>query len=177
MGMAGILDTSRLRTFLAQRLSISPSAVEAMVLGSHGDLMVPVKSAITVNGTPVTGLLPEPELDQILQRTKDGGAEVVKLLKTGSAFYAPASSAVQMAGAILQDRHTVLPACVALDGEYGLRDVCIGVPVRLGAAGVEEIVELSLTAGERSALTASADKVRIDIKGLAALQAKAGRAP
>ncbi|MCI0457043.1 MAG: malate dehydrogenase, partial [Gemmataceae bacterium] len=164
MGMAGVLDSARLRAFIAQRLSVPPSEVQAMVLGSHGDLMVPLKRSITVRGKPLAGLLPDAEIDQLLQRTKDGGAEIVKYLKQGSAFYAPASGVVQMAEAILQDRHTVLPVCVALQGEYGLRDVCLGVPAQLGASGVERIVELDLTAEERTALAASAAKVADGIK-------------
>ena len=173
MGMAGVLDSSRLRSFIAQRLQVSPSAVQAMVLGSHGDLMVPVRSSITVNGQPAANRLPAGELEPLLQRTKDGGAEIVSLLKSGSAFYAPASSIVEMAGAILGDRHTVLPVCASLSGEYGLRDVCIGVPAQLGAPGIERIVELPLAADEQAALAASAEQVRGMIKGLAALQAGA----
>jgi len=171
MGMAGVLDSARLRAFIAQRLAVPPTAVQAMVLGSHGELMVPLRGSITVNGTPVTQLLPADELDQLLQRTRDGGAEIVSLLKQASAFYAPASGVVEMASAILQDRHAVLPVCVALQGEYGLRDVCIGVPAQLGASGVERIVELDLTPDERAALTASAAQVSAGIKRLATLQA------
>ena len=169
MGMAGVLDSARLRAFIAERASVSPSDVEAMVLGSHGDLMVPLNSSITVRGEPVARVIPEAELDHILQRTKDGGAEVVKLLKTGSAFYAPASGIVEMVGAILQDRHVVLPVCAWLDGEYGLRDVCIGVPAQLGAAGIERVVPMTLTNEERAALVASAEEVRKGIKSLATL--------
>ena len=174
LGMAGVLDSARLRAFLAQRLGVAPAAVQAMVLGSHGDLMVPLRSSVTVNGRPVTGQVPAEELERIFQRTRDGGAEIVALLKQGSAFYAPASGAAAMAEAILRDAHAVLPACAWLDGEYGLRDVCIGVPVRLGAAGIEQVVELPLAPDERAALAASADKVREGIRSLAALQA-AGR--
>ena len=173
MGMAGVLDSARLRSFIAQRLQVGPSAVQAMVLGSHGDLMVPLRSSFTVNGKPVEGLLSPSELEQLLQRTKDGGAEIVSLLKAGSAFYAPASSVVEMAGAILGDRHAVLPVCAWLSGEYGLRDVCIGVPVQLGAPGIERVVELPLAKNEQAALTASAEQVRGMIKSLAALQASA----
>ena len=171
MGMAGVLDTARLRAFIAQRLGVPPSAVQAMVLGSHGDLMVPLRGSITVNGRPVTERLPPAEVDRVLQRTKDGGAELVALLKQGSAFYAPASGVVEMAGAILQDRHAVLPVCAALQGEYGLREVCLGVPAQLGIAGVERIVELELTPEERAALAAAAEQVRAGIKNLASLQA------
>ncbi len=171
MGMAGVLDSARLRTFISQRLQVSPADVEAMVLGSHGDLMVPIRGSITVQGKPVTDRLPASELDQMLQRTKDGGAEIVALLKQGSAFYAPASGIVQMVSAILRNAHTVLPVCAWLEGEYGLRDVAIGVPVQLGVAGIERIVELALNAEERAALSASATQVSQMIAGLRNLQA------
>ena len=144
-----------------------------MVLGSHGDLMVPLASSITVRGKPVTALLGADELQQVFQRTRDGGAEIVSLLKQGSAFYAPASSVVDMVQAILRDTHAVLPVCAWLQGEYGLRDVCIGVPAQLGAAGVERIVELALSPDERAALGASARQVSEGIKSLATLQASA----
>jgi malate dehydrogenase len=173
MGMAGVLDTARLRALIAQRLAVSPADVQAMVLGSHGDLMVPLTRSITVKGEPVTTWLSNGEVDRLLQRTKDGGAEIVALLKQGSAFYAPSSGVVEMACAILQDRHTVLPVCVALQGEYGLRDVCLGVPAQLGAVGIERVVELTLTPEERSALIASAGQVSDGIRSLAALQASA----
>ena len=166
MGMAGVLDSARLRSFIAQRLSVPPTDVQAMVLGSHGDLMVPLTGTITVRGEPVTKRISADELNQILQRTKDGGAEIVKLLKQGSAFYAPASGVVEMVSAILTDSHAVLPVCAWLQGEYGLRDVCIGVPVRLGASGIERIVELPLSPEERAALTASAGQVSEGIKRL-----------
>lgn len=169
MGMAGVLDSARLRSFIAQRLNVAPAEVRAMVLGSHGDLMVPLKSSITVKGEPVTKRLATTELDQILQRTKDGGAEVVALLKQGSAFYAPASGVVEMASAILRDTHEVLPVCAWLEGEYGLRDLCIGVPAQLGAAGIEKVAEFSLTPEERAALAASAEQVRQGIHSLAKL--------
>ena len=171
LGMAGVLDSARLRTFVAQRLHVAPASVDAMVLGSHGDLMVPVPSSITVDGRPLGDRIPEPELAQIVQRTKDGGAEIVGLLKQGSAFYAPASSVVQMTRAMLQDRHTVLPVCAWLEGEYGLRDVCIGVPAQLGAVGVERIVEVPLEASAVAALKASSDTVRRGIAELMALSA------
>ena len=145
-----------------------------MVLGSHGDLMVPIVGSITVKGEPVTKRLPASELAALLQRTKDGGAEIVSLLKHSSAFYAPASGVVEMAGAILQHRHTVLPVCASLDGEYGLRDVCIGVPAQLGSGGIERIVELPLSPEERSALVAAASQVRSGIHALAARQGSPG---
>ena len=171
MGMAGVLDSARLRAFIAQRLAVPAADVQAMVLGSHGDLMVPLKSSITVKGEPVTNWLSADELEPLLQRTKEGGAEIVALLKQGSAFYAPASGVVEMAGAILEDRHAVLPVCAALQGEYGLRDVCIGVPAQLGAVGIERVVELPLTPEERTALSASAGQISEGIKSLATLQA------
>ena len=171
MGMAGVLDSARLRAFIAQRLAVPPSDVQAMVLGSHGDLMVPVLGSITVKGKPVAVQLPANELAALLERTKTGGAEIVALLKQGSAYYAPASSVVEMAGAILQDRHAVLPVCASLEGEYGLRDVCIGVPAQLGAGGIERIVELPLSDEERAALTAAAAQVRSGITALASLHA------
>ncbi len=170
MGMAGVLDSARLRAFLAQRLSVAPNDIQAMVLGSHGDLMVPIKHSMTVKGKPVDGQLPSAELEHILQRTRDGGAEIVALLKQGSAFYAPASGVVEMASAILQDMHAVLPVCAKLDGEYGLRDVCIGVPAQLGAKGIERVIELDLSVEERAALTASARQVGEMTERLAALQ-------
>ncbi|MBI3323260.1 MAG: malate dehydrogenase [Candidatus Omnitrophica bacterium] len=177
MGMAGVLDSARLRFFVAERLKVSVKEVEAMVLGGHGDSMVPLPRHTTVSGRPITELLPKPEIDQIMQRTRDGGAEVVKLLKTGSAFYAPASSVADMAQAILGDERRVLPACVRLSGEYGLKDVFCGVPARLGARGVEEVVELSLAPEERAALAASAQGVREEMQALDALlkQPAAGR--
>lgn len=171
MGMAGILDSARLRAFVAMRLNKLPSDVEAVVLGSHGDLMVPLKNSITVEGKPISDFLPDDELEEMLQRTKDGGAEIVKLLKKGSAFYAPASGVAQMVTAILSDSHTVLPVCTALNGEYGLKDVCIGVPARLGAKGIEEVVEIKLKPDEIKQLSTAADKVRESIKSLASVQA------
>ena len=170
MGMAGVLDSARLRAFLAERLSVSPREIDATVLGSHGDLMVPLKSSVTVKGRPLSEVLPDDELESLLRRTRDAGAQIVKLLKQGSAYYAPASAVVEMARAILRDTHTILAVCARLDGEYGLRDVCIGVPAQLGANGIERIVELALTPGERQALTASAAKVSEGMKQLAALQ-------
>ncbi len=171
MGMAGVLDSARLRAFIAARLAVPPHDVQAMVLGSHGDLMVPVIGSITVRGEPVAARLKTEELHQLLQRTKDGGAEIVSLLKQGSAFYAPASGIVEMAGALLRDARAVLPACAWLQGEYGLREVCIGVPLELGARGIERIVEIPLASEERAALASAAAQVREAIKGLAALQA------
>ena len=169
MGMAGVLDTARLRAFIAQRLQVAPAEVQAMVLGSHGDLMVPLPGSITVRGEPAATRLNPTELSAILQRTKDGGAEMVALLKQGSAFYAPASSTVAMLEAILQNTHAVLPVCARLEGEYGLRDVCIGVPAQLGASGIERVVEQTLTADERAALRNSARQVADGLKSLSAM--------
>ena len=171
MGMAGVLDSARLRAFVARRLGVPPSDVQAMVLGSHGDLMVPLTSSLTVRGEPASKQLRDDELAQLLQRTKDGGAEIVALLKQGSAFYAPASSVVEMAGAILRDTHAVLPVCAQLQGEYGLRDVCLGVPAQLGAVGIERVVERPLSPQEHAALAASARQVSEGIQSLAALPA------
>jgi malate dehydrogenase len=167
MGMAGVLDSSRFRTFLAQEIGVSVEDVQAMVLGGHGDTMVPLLRYSTVSGIPVEKFIQPARLAEIVQRTRDGGAEIVKLLHTGSAFYAPASSAVQMAESILRDKKRLLPVAACLDGEYGLRDLYLGVPAILGARGVEKIVELELTADEKAALAKSAEEVRKGIADLA----------
>lgn len=169
MGMAGVLDSARLRFFVAERLKVSVKEVRALVLGGHGDQMVPLPCHTTVSGVPLTELLPAAEIDRLMQRTRDGGAEVVKLLKTGSAFYAPASSAADMVQAILRDEHRLLPACVQLTGSYGLRDVFCGVPVKLGRRGLEEVVELSITPQEKAALEKSAAGVREEMQAVDAL--------
>ncbi len=169
LGMAGVLDSARLRSFVAKKLKVSVKEVEAIVLGGHGDTMVPLPNCTTVRGTPITKLLPPEEVQVLIQRTRDGGAEVVKLLKTGSAFYAPASSAAQMVQAILRNEDRILPACVRLNGAYGLKEVFCGVPVKLSSQGVEEVVELPLTQEEKAALTASADAVRREMKEVDAL--------
>ena len=173
MGMAGVLDTARLRTFIAEQLRVRPTDVQAMVLGSHGDLMVPLKHSVTVQGRPATERMTPQQLTAAFERTQDVGAEIVRLLKQGSAFHAPATGVVAMARAILMNTREVLPVCASLEGEYGLRDVCIGVPAELGARGIERIVELELSDDERRALTASADQVRELIKSLAAIPAAA----
>ena len=160
VGMAGILDTARFRTFLAQELNVSVTNVQAYVLGGHGDTMVPLIKATTVGGVPVSELIESERLEEIVQRTRDGGAEIVALLKTGSAYYAPSAASAQMVEAILLDRKEILPCAAMLDGEYGISGLYVGVPVKLGAGGVEEVVEVELTAGEESALRASADAVR-----------------
>ena len=159
IGMAGILDSARFRAFLGMELGVSAADVQAMVLGGHGDSMVPLPRYTTVGGIAITELVPADRLAQIIQRTRDGGAEIVKLLKTGSAYYAPAMSAVEMVEAILTDQKRLVPCSVLLEGEYGLKDLFIGVPVMLGGKGVERIVELSLEDADRAALHKSAKDV------------------
>ena len=159
-GMAGILDTARFRTFLAAELGVSVQDVHAYVLGGHGDTMVPLVGATNVGGIPVGDLIPKDRLDAIVKRTQDGGGEIVALLKTGSAFYAPAAAVAQMVEAILFDRKQIVPCCVKLQGEYGIEGLCVGVPVKLGASGVEEVITLKLTDDEQVALGRSADAVR-----------------
>jgi malate dehydrogenase len=160
VGMAGVLDSARYRTFLAWEMGVSVASVQAMVLGGHGDDMVPIRSHTTVNGIPVATLVSAERLAAIEKRVRGAGGEVVALLKTGSAFYSPASSALQMADAYLNDRKAVLPCAAYLDGEYGLRGLYVGVPVRIGAGGVEQVLEIELTADERKALEVSASHVR-----------------
>jgi len=166
MGMAGILDSARLRAFIAMELGISGADIQAMVLGGHGDSMVPLPRFTTVAGIPVTELIPAARIAEIAQRTRDGGAEIVKLLKTGSAYYAPAMSAVEMAEAILTDQKRLAPCSVLLDGQYGMRDLFIGVPVVVGARGVEKIIELKLAAEELAALQKSGKDVASSIAEL-----------
>ncbi len=160
LGMAGILDTARFRTFLAQELNISVRDVQAYVLGGHGDTMVPLVHYTSVAGVPVSQLLPKEVLERIVQRTRDGGAEIVNLLKTGSAYYAPSAAVVEMVEAILFDQKRVLPCTAYLDGEYGIRGLYMGVPAKLGAGGVEQIVTLPLTPDEQQALQRSAKAVQ-----------------
>ena len=160
VGMAGILDTARFRTFLAQELGVSVTNVQAYVLGGHGDTMVPLIKATTVGGVPVSELIEADRLEEIVQRTRDGGAEIVALLKTGSAYYAPSAASAQMVESILLDRKEILPCAAMLDGEYGISGLYVGVPVKLGAGGVEEIIEVELTDAENAALRASADAVQ-----------------
>ena len=169
MGMAGVLDSARFRFFVAERLGVSVKDVQAMVLGGHGDSMVALAGYATVSGVPLPNVLPQAEIEKLIQRTRDGGAEVVKLLKTGSAFYAPASSVADMVQSILLDEKRILPACVRLSGQYGLKDVFCGVPVRLGSRGVEEIIEVPLTPQEKAALAASAQGVRQEMTAAEAL--------
>jgi malate dehydrogenase len=160
LGMAGVLDTARYRTFLAEAMDVSVEDIQAMVLGGHGDTMVPLVSYTTVSGIPVTQLLEQAKLDAIVDRARNGGAEIVGLLKTGSAYYAPSAAAVQMVEAIAHDKKRILPCAVWLQGEYGIRDVFCGVPVKLGRRGLEQIVDIRLTAEESKALHASAEAVR-----------------
>ncbi|MBI2884568.1 MAG: malate dehydrogenase [Candidatus Omnitrophica bacterium] len=160
LGMAGVLDSGRLRTFIAERLRVPPVDIEAMVLGSHGDLMVSVKSSIAVEGRPLSARLSADEIDRLIARTRDGGAEIVALLKTSSAYYAPASGIVRMVQAILKDERRVLPASVWLEGEYGLKDVCIGVPVELAASGWTRVIVQPLAPDEQQALSRAAGQVR-----------------
>jgi malate dehydrogenase len=160
IGMAGVLDTARYRTFLADAMNVSVNDIQAMVLGGHGDTMVPLVSYTTVSGIPVTQLLEQSKLDPILERTRNGGAEIVAFLKTGSAYYAPSAAAVEMVEAIALDRRRVLPCSAWLQGEFGLRDVFCGVPCLLGRKGLERILEIKLTEQEREDLNKSAEAVR-----------------
>ena len=160
VGMAGILDTARYRSFLAEALDVSVEDVHAYVLGGHGDTMVPLASYTTAAGIPIAELLPQEQIDQIIQRTRDGGAEIVNLLKTGSAFYAPSAAVAQMVDSIALDKKRILPCAALLDGQYGIDGLYIGVPVVLGSNGIERILEISLTSAEQGMLKHSADAVR-----------------
>jgi malate dehydrogenase len=160
IGMAGVLDTARYRTFLAQAMDVSMDDIQAMVLGGHGDTMVPLISYTTVSGIPVTQLLAKDKLDEIVKRTRGGGAEIVAFLKTGSAYYAPSAAAIQMVEAIALDRKRILPCSAWLTGEYGLKDVFCGVPCKLGRKGLEQILEVTLTDQEKADLKKSAEAVR-----------------
>lgn len=160
LGMAGVLDTARYRAFLAMELDISVEDIQAMVLGGHGDTMVPLISYTTVSGIPITQLIDLGRLDEIVDRTRNGGAEIVKYLKTGSAYYAPSAGAVQMAEAIVKDKKRILPCAAYLQGEYGMKGLFLGVPCKLGRNGLEQIIEVELTDEEKAALAKSADAVR-----------------
>ena len=160
IGMAGVLDTARYRMFLAEAAEVSVEDIQAMVLGGHGDSMVPLISYTSVSGIPISQLIPKDKLDAIVARTKNGGAEIVAHLKTGSAYYAPSAAAVQMVEAIVHDKKRILPCAAWLQGEYGLRDVYCGVPCKLGRNGLERIIEVTLTEQERKDLFASAEAVR-----------------
>lgn len=160
MGMAGILDTARFRTFIAQELQVSAQSVTALVLGGHGDTMVPLVRLASVSGIPLTELLDQAAIDRLVDRARNGGAEIVKYLKTGSAYYAPSAATVEMVESILKDQKKVLPCAVYLEGEYGIRDLFVGVPVKLGAMGVEKVYEIKLTDDELAALHKSAKAVQ-----------------
>ena len=169
VGMAGVLDTARMRTFIAQELKVSVEDVQAYVLGGHGDTMVPLVRYATVGGIPLSAWLPQDRIDAIVQRTRDGGGEIVSLLKTGSAFYAPSAAVLQMTDAILLDKKRILPAAAFVDGEYGVKGVFIGVPVVLGARGVERVVELALSAEEKTGFDRSVASVHELVEAMANL--------
>jgi len=160
VGMAGILDSARFRTFIARELNVSVENVTAFVLGGHGDTMVPLPRYSTVAGIPITDLLPADRIEALVKRTANGGAEIVALLKSGSAYYAPAAATVEMVEAILKDKKKILPCAAYLDGEYGVKGLYVGVPVKLGRSGVEQIIEITLTADEQAAFQKSAGAVR-----------------
>ena len=160
IGMAGVLDTARFRTFIAAELNVSVENVTAVVLGGHGDTMVPIVRLSSVSGIPLTELMDQSTLDKLVERTRTGGAEIVKYLKTGSAYYAPSAAAVEMVESILKDKKKVLPCAALLEGEYGIHGLFVGVPVKLGSKGIEKIYEIKLTAEEQAALTKSAGAVQ-----------------
>ena len=160
LGMAGVLDSARFRTFIAEELKVSVENVTAFVLGGHGDTMVPLPRYSTVAGIPITELMDKATLDRLVQRTRDGGAEIVKYLKTGSAYYAPSASAVEMVEAILKDKKKILPCAVHLEGEYGINGLFVGVPCKLGSNGLEQIIEIKLTPDEQTELNKSAAAVK-----------------
>jgi malate dehydrogenase len=160
IGMAGVLDSARFRTFIAEELKVSVENVTAFVLGGHGDTMVPLARYSTVAGIPITELIKEERLSALIQRTRDGGAEIVKYLKTGSAYYAPSAAVAEMVEAILKDKKKIMPCAVYLDGEYGIKGLFVGVPVKLGTNGVEQIIEIKLTADEQEELERSAGAVK-----------------
>lgn len=164
VGMAGVLDTARFRTFIAQELKVSVNDVEAMVLGGHGDLMVPLVNYCKVKEKPITQLLPKEKIDSIVQRVRGGGAEIVNLLKTGSAFFAPGLAIIEMVESILKDQKKILPCAALLEGEYSIDGIFAGVPVKLGTNGVEEIIELKLTEDENTAFKKSVEHVRELVK-------------
>jgi malate dehydrogenase len=168
-GMAGVLDSARLRYFISEITGVSPTKIDAMTLGSHGDAMIALPRHATVDGKPLPELVDETTLETLFQRTRDGGAEIVALLKTGSAYYAPSASVVAMVEAIATDSKAVLPVCAWATGQYGIDDVYVGVPARLGAKGVEEIVELELNEAELTALRSAAEGIRTKCEDLAKL--------
>ncbi len=168
LGMAGVLDTARFRTFIAQEVGASVRDVQAYVLGGHGDTMVPLSRMCTVAGVPISQLISAERIEQIVQRTRDGGAEIVKLLGTGSAYFAPSASVLQMIDSILLDKKMIVPCAVYLQGEYGIKNLFVGVPAKLGAKGVEEVVQIELTEAEQAALQKSADAVKelVEVMGM-----------
>ncbi|HRA48162.1 MAG TPA: malate dehydrogenase, partial [Thermomicrobiales bacterium] len=171
IGMAGVLDSARFRAFIAMELNVSVQDVSAMVLGGHGDTMVPLSRYSTVAGVPITELLPAERVTAIEERTAKGGAEIVGLLKTGSAYYAPGMSSVEMVDAIMLDKKRVLPCSVLLKGEYGINDLYVGVPIKLGAGGLEQIIELNLTDAESTALKTSSATVKELVAAMASIRA------
>ncbi len=166
IGMAGILDTARFRAFIAMEVGVSVEDIQALILGGHGDEMVPLPRYTTISGIPLSHFLPKEAIDRLVDRTRKGGGEIVNLLKTGSAFYAPSAAAIQMTEAILKDKKRILPCCVYLDGEYGLKDIYFGVPIKLGAKGVESIIQLELTGEEKGLVAKSAESVKKSIAEL-----------
>ncbi len=166
IGMAGILDTARFKAFIAMELGVSVEDIQALILGGHGDEMVPLPRYTTVSGIPLSQLLSKEKVDRLVDRTRKGGGEIVNLLKTGSAFYAPSAAVIQMTEAILKDKKRILPCCVSLEGEYGLREICFGVPVKLGERGAESIIELELTEEEKKLVAKSAESVKKSIAEL-----------
>ena len=164
IGMAGVLDTARYRSFIAMELDVSVEDIQALVLGGHGDTMVPLQSCTTISGIPIDHFLSQDTIDALVERTRKGGAEIVGYLKTGSAYYAPSAAAVQMVEAIVKDKKRILPCAAYLTGEYGQEGIFLGVPCKLGEGGLEEILEVELTASEREALDRSADHVRETLK-------------
>jgi malate dehydrogenase len=169
LGQAGMLDTARFTNFVAERLSVPVWSVKTLTLGSHGDTMVPVPSACTVDGKALTDVLSDSDIEALVQRTRDGGGEIVKLLKTGSAYYAPSAAAARMARAVAEDSHAVLPVCAWVEGQYGISDVYLGVEAEIGAAGVVRVVERDLTESELSSLCAAAEAVRAKQADVASL--------
>ena len=163
LGMSGVLDTARFKSFLCLELNVSIENISTLVLGGHGDSMVPLEKHTTIAGIPISELLPKNRIDAIIERTRNGGAEIVKHLKTGSAYYAPAASVVQMIDAIVNNRNRIMASCVYLQGEYGFNDICLGVPVKIGARGVEEIELIKLSKEESDAFAKSAKDVKEQI--------------
>ena len=169
LGMAGVLDTARYRTFLSMELNVSVEDIQAFVLGGHGDTMVPLPRYTTIAGVPITELLPQDRIDAIVKRTREGGIEIVNHLKTGSAYYAPSAAAVQMVESIVKDKRRILPCAVMLNGEYGLHDVVVGVPIKVGKNGMEDIFQITLDEHENAELVKSANDVKATMEKLASM--------